>query len=134
MTPWTPQTSPRRITNTKLFIPILQLRKRGTERHSNLPKVTQQVVSGMEIETPFPMPQVAYNRVEYPVGLVSEPRRQELQRLKPEALPFCLGALKAKTNSEEDPGLGINMEVGKGSLEPGWVPPIPIPTSRLHQP
>lgn len=58
------------------------------------------------------MPQAVYTRVEPAVGLGQEPRRKELQRLMPEALPFCLGALKAEGNPEEVPGLGISMEAG----------------------
>lgn len=68
------------------------------------------------------------------MGSGPEPRSQELQRLKPEALPFCRGALEAEDNSEEVPSLGINVEVRKGNLRPEWVPPLPTPTSRLCQP
>lgn len=75
----------------------------------------------MEIETLFQQcPKLpTYKRVKHPVGLGPEPRRQEPQSLKLEALPFCLGTLKAEGNSEEVPGSGINVEVGKGNLEPG---------------
>ena len=52
------------------------------------PKPHSKLTAGMEIETLFfPMPQAAYKKVEHHMGLGPEPRRQELQKQKPEPLP-----------------------------------------------
>lgn len=101
-----------------------------------MPKVTQQIgIRHGNINPLLSNAPGCLQKSKIPYGLRAG--EQELQRLKPEALPFCPGAVEAEGNSEEVPGLGINMEVGKSNLEVSGFhhsPPPPVDCAKLKLP